>query len=78
MAILNYEESKKQSELIAELSQVVRQQVHGTMDWVRARTYWKSRLPELLQNTDELAEALTYALDRAASSSLPGTRNQRP
>jgi len=62
------EEMKRQSELIAELSHVVNHQVHGLMDWVRARTYWKSRLPELLQNADELAEALTYALNRAAES----------
>jgi len=66
MAKPTFEEIKKQSELIAELSDAVRHQVYGEMDCVRARTYWKTRLPELLENADELAEALTYALDNAA------------
>jgi len=66
MASPTYEEFKKNSELIAELSNVVQSQVYGEMDWVRARTYWKTRLPELLEHADELAEALTYALASAA------------
>jgi len=69
-----FEEFKKKSELIAELSNVVRHQVYGEMDWVRARTYWKTRLPELLENADELAEALTYALDKAALKPHPFDR----
>jgi len=67
MAKPTLEEVKKQSALIAELSGVVRSQVQGEMDCVRARTYWKTRLPELLEHADELAEALTYALDKAAA-----------
>jgi len=61
-----YEEVKKQSELIAELCDAVKSQVYGEMDGIRARTYWKARIPELLEHADELAEALTYALNNAA------------
>jgi len=76
MATPTYEEVKKKSELISELSGVVNHQAYGLMDWVRARTYWKTRLPELLENADELAEALTYALDRAGIKGHPLDRRQ--
>ncbi|MCU7097901.1 hypothetical protein [Salmonella enterica] len=56
------------AELIKELSTVVRQQIHGEMDWVRARTYWQKRLPTL--DPELLAEALSYVLDRAAISGI--------
>jgi len=66
MAKLSYEEIEKQSELIAELSAAVRSQIFGEMDWVRARTYWKTRLPELMEHSSELAEALACTLNNAA------------
>jgi len=78
MSRLTPEVIKRQSEFIAELSDVVRHQVYGEMDCVRARTYWKTRLPELLAHADELAEALTYALDNAAFKPHPFDRKRRP
>jgi len=67
MAKRTAEEDEKQSKLISDLTRFVHGQVHGDIDWVSARTYWKKRIPELLEHPDELAEALTRALDKAAS-----------
>jgi len=71
MANPAYETFKKESELIAELSRIVELQIYGEMDWVRTRAYWKARLPELLEHSDELAEALTDALSNAAIKGSP-------
>jgi len=68
MTKYTYEETRKSSELVAELSKAVKSQLYGDMDWVRARTFWKKRLPEMLDQPDELAEALTYTLYAASLS----------
>ncbi|MCU7123648.1 hypothetical protein J3T26_23540 [Salmonella enterica] len=70
MCMMNTPQTEtSEAELIKELSAVVRQQICGEMDWVRARTYWQKRLPTL--NPERLAEALSYVLDRAA---IPGVK----
>jgi len=63
--------AQTKAEIIEELDHVVVQQVYGDMDWVRSRAYWKYRLPELMEHTEELAEALTYALNQAALKDHP-------
>jgi len=65
MASPDYDKNKQEAELIEELSRVVKHQIYGRMDWVRARAYWRTRLPHL--DTELLAEALTYALIEAKS-----------
>jgi hypothetical protein len=54
------EKVKASAELQSELRRVIADQLTGRMDWVRARTYWRLRLPGIA--TDELAEALTHVL----------------
>jgi len=77
MTKYTYEEMRQESELVAELSNAVRHQIYGEMDWFRALRYWEKRIPELLEHSNELAEALTYALDRAASRSLFGVGEKK-
>ncbi|WP_409306142.1 hypothetical protein [Pectobacterium sp. B1J-3] len=60
-----YETSKAKAELIDELTKVIKMQIHGSMDWVRSRAYWDSKLPGV--DPVILAEALTDALSIAAS-----------
>jgi hypothetical protein len=51
---------KAAAELQHELRRVIADQLAGRMDWVRARTYWQLRLPDV--PTDQLAEALAHVL----------------
>jgi len=51
---------KASADLQSELRRVIADQLTGRMDWVRARIYWRLRLPGIA--TDELAEALTHVL----------------
>jgi hypothetical protein len=51
---------KAAAELQQELRRVIADQLTGRMDWVRARTYWQMRLPDV--QTDELAEALAHVI----------------
>lgn len=51
---------KAAAELQHELRRVIADQLTGRMDWVRARTYWQMRLPDV--PTDELADALAHVL----------------
>jgi hypothetical protein len=51
---------KDAAELQRELRMVIADQLTGRMDWVRARAYWRLRLPGI--ETDQLAEALTEML----------------
>jgi len=60
----SFQQTKEKAELIQELTTIVAQQIRGDMDWVRSRAYWEARLPQL--DPALLAEALTYALQRAA------------
>jgi len=70
MTKYTWEELRKESELVSELSNAVRCQIYGEMDCFRTLRYWEKRIPELQEHPNELAEALTYALDKAASRSL--------
>ena len=58
-----YQEEKEKAELLQQLRKVVRQQINGEMDWVRARAFWESKLPTIEPTL--LAEALSYALQNA-------------
>lgn len=58
------EKSKRESEIVQELRNVIEQQIYAEMDLVRARHYWKFRLKDI--DIDLLAEALTYALHKAS------------
>lgn len=60
----SFQQAQEKAELIQELTTVVEQQIRGDMDWVRSRAYWEARLSQL--DSALLAEALTYALHRAA------------
>ncbi|MBV4475215.1 hypothetical protein [Pseudomonas botevensis] len=51
---------KAAAELQHELRRVVAEQLTGRMDWVRARTFWHMRLPEI--EPEELADALAHVL----------------
>ncbi|OCG32931.1 hypothetical protein A9G33_02110 [Gilliamella sp. Choc3-5] len=62
---MNNNPSKVNAELIQEFRSMIALQIHGDMDWVRARTYWQNRLATV-DNTNELAEVLSYALCKAA------------
>jgi phosphoserine phosphatase len=57
---LSRDEAKDKAQLISELTKVVGMQLSGEMDFVRARAYWESRLPDL--PLEFLAEALSYAI----------------
>lgn len=68
MAVLlssEIEKSKRDSEIIQEIRNVIEQQIYAEMDLVRARNYWLNRIRDL--DSDLLAEALTYALHQAAA-----------
>jgi spore maturation protein SpmB len=51
---------KAAAELQQELRRTVADQLTGRMDWVRARVYWRMRLPDI--PSEELADALTHVL----------------
>ncbi|KQB51593.1 hypothetical protein AQS70_17585 [Pseudomonas endophytica] len=57
---LKVQKIKAATELQQELRRMVADQLTGKMDWVRARIYWRTRLPGI--PADELAEALTHVL----------------
>ena len=63
MTTPSYEENKEKAEFIDQLIQAVDMQITGSMDWVRTRAFWETKLP--LANPEYLAEALTYALSNA-------------
>lgn len=65
---------KAAAELQQELRRVVSDQLTGRMDWVRARTYWRTRLPDI--PSDELAEALTHILAGGSFRHEIQSRNQ--
>ena len=53
---------------------MVADQLTGRMDWVRARTYWRIRLPDI--PAEELAEALTDVLAGGSLRQEVQSRNQ--
>lgn len=60
MSTESFKKAESKAQIINELTKIVKQQLSGEMDWVRARAYWDSRLPEI--TPDLLAEALSYAI----------------
>jgi hypothetical protein len=62
------------AELQQELRRVVADQLTGRMDWVRARTYWRVRLPDI--PVEELADALTHVLAGGSFRQEIQSRNQ--
>ncbi|PMZ92712.1 MULTISPECIES: hypothetical protein [unclassified Pseudomonas] len=65
---------KAAAELQQELRRMVGDQLTGRMDWVRARTYWQIRLPEI--PPEELADALTHVLAGGSFRQEIQSRNQ--
>ncbi|MDQ0124277.1 spore maturation protein SpmB [Pseudomonas lini] len=65
---------KSAAELQQELRQVIADQLTGRMDWVRARTYWRMRLPDI--PAEELADALTHILAGGSFRQEIQSRNQ--
>ncbi|NBB09551.1 hypothetical protein [Pseudomonas sp. SLFW] len=66
---------KAAAELQQELRCVVAEQLTGSMDWVRAKTYWQMRLPHITH--DELADALAEVLVRGSFQRKLQSRHQR-
>lgn len=71
---LNLLKVKAAAELQQELRRMVADQLTGRMDWVRARTYWRIRLPDI--PAEELAEALTDVLAGGSLRQEVQSRNQ--
>jgi hypothetical protein len=65
---------KAAAELQHELRRVVADQLTGRMDWVRARTYWRMRLPDI--PAEEMADALTHILAGGSFKQEIQSRNQ--
>ncbi|QXZ12510.1 hypothetical protein KVQ82_20825 [Pseudomonas sp. AO-1] len=65
---------KAAAELQQELRRVVAEQLTGRMDWVRARTFWTLRLPQIAP--EELAEALAHVLAGGSFRQEIQSRNQ--
>lgn len=74
--IAKQKECERQEELRQLLHRVVTQQVHGTMDRVRAAGFWRVQLPELAAKgeIDILAGALTDVLTMSAPSACETVR----
>jgi hypothetical protein len=68
------QEFKAAAELQQELRRVVADQLTGRMDWVRAITYWRTRLPDI--GSDELADALAHVLAGGSFKQDIQSRNQ--
>ncbi|MGQ8916042.1 hypothetical protein HBN84_04875 [Pseudomonas lundensis] len=71
---LNVLKIKATAELQQELRRIVADQLTGRMDWVRARIYWRTRLPDI--PSEELAEALTHVLAGGSFRQEVQSRNQ--
>jgi malonyl CoA-acyl carrier protein transacylase len=65
---------KAAAELQHELRRVAADQLTGRMDWVRARTYWRTRLVDI--PPEELADALTHVLAGGSFRQEILSRNQ--
>jgi len=65
---------KAAAELQHELRRVVGDQLAGRMDWVRARIYWRTMLPDI--PAEELADALTHVLAGGSFQAEIRSRNQ--
>lgn len=64
MPSLEFMKNEEKAALVEEFKSVIRRQGAQTMDFIRARAYWETKLPtvpaEILASA--LAEALSYAI----------------